>query len=74
MIDLSHIPQPSTRYGGMTVNERLFSAGLLDQFEAAAWNRDRGRMIALLVAVELTDEAPRIVDAVLANPVKYGYQ
>jgi hypothetical protein len=57
----------------MTVNERLFSAGLRDQFDAAARSRDRRRMIALLVAVELADEASRIVDTVLANPTKYGY-
>jgi hypothetical protein len=58
----------------MTVNERLCSAGLLDQFDAAARSRDRGRLIALLVAVELADEAPGIVDGVLANPAKYGYE
>jgi hypothetical protein len=73
VIDLSHIPQPSTRYGAMTVNERLFSAGLRDQFDAAARSRDRRRMIALLVAVEIADEASRIVDTVIANPAKYDY-
>lgn len=29
MIDLPHIPPNKTRYGGMTVNERLSTAGLL---------------------------------------------
>lgn len=57
---------------GMTVNERLFTAGLLDAFDAAARRRDRARMIELLSAVDVEDTA-RSVDTILANPERYGY-
>lgn len=73
MIDLPHIPPNTTRYGGMTVNERLFTAGLLEQFGFAARARNRDKMIALLGEVELGDDATLITDAILANPAKYGY-
>lgn len=62
------------RYAGMTTNERLFEAGLLDPFGAAARRRDQPAMIALLEQVELTsDEARWIAETVLANPARYGY-
>ena len=61
-------------YAGMTVNERLASAGLLDSWDAAAKRRDRDEMIRVLESVELEPtEAARTVDLVLANPRKYGF-
>lgn len=60
------------RYVGMTVNERLFVAGLLDQFDDAAHARDRARMIALLSQVEVADP-DRSVDTILDNPGKYSF-
>lgn len=61
-------------FGGMTVNERLFMAGLLPQFDAAIDAEDRHRAIEWLVQVEMTpDSASATVDAVLANPSNYGY-
>lgn len=58
-------------YEGMTVNERLFVAGLLELFDRAALARDRDRMIGLLKQVESVDfpeaEAIATTDAVLAN-------
>lgn len=59
-------------YAGMTVNERLFVAGLLDRFDEAARARDRARMIALLSEVQVADPE-RSVNAILDNPGKYGY-
>jgi len=62
------------KYSGMTTNERLFSAGLLERFDDAARWRDRGKMIAFLVQVEFSEsDATSIVDAVLAKPTIYGY-
>ena len=62
-----------SEYAGMTVNERLFAAGLLDAFDAAAKRRDRDEMIRLLASVELEGpDGPAIVDTILANPGKYG--
>ncbi len=40
-----------SNYGGMTVNERLFVSGLMDEFDAAARDRDRDAMIAVLMKV-----------------------
>ena len=60
-------------YSGMTVNERLYSAGLLEQWDAAVVSRNRERMLQLLSEVDLEDQADWIVSTVLANPQKYGY-
>ena len=56
-----------TRFAGMTVNERLFDAGLLDAWDEALRTRKRRRMIAILSQVQLSEDAPQIADAVLAN-------
>jgi hypothetical protein len=37
----------------MTVNERLFNAGTIEQFDSAVRRGDRETMIALLLAVEI---------------------
>lgn len=61
-------------FGGMTVNERLFVAGLLQQFDGAIDAGDRQRAIELLIRVAMSDVgAAETVDAVLSNPAKYGY-
>ncbi len=61
-----------TRFSGMTVNERLYEAKLLDEFDAAARRRDRNRMIELLHAVDV-EAAERSVDRILAEPGRYGF-
>ena len=59
---------------GMTVNERLFACGLLDAWHDAAMNRDRPRMISLLVQTAVgRDQAERTTDTVLENPKMYGF-
>ena len=58
-------------YSGMTVNERLFAAGLLDEFDAAIRDSNRSGMIELLGRVELGDEAADIVDKIMADPIRY---
>jgi hypothetical protein len=57
----------------MTVNERLYEAGITDAWDTAANSRNRDRMIELLGQVELSDQAERIVDTILANPGRYGF-
>jgi hypothetical protein len=58
----------------MTLNERLFEAGLIEEFEAAVRARDRERIVAVLVKVKLApDEAARTTDRLLANPKYYGF-
>jgi hypothetical protein len=60
--------------GGMTVNERLVIAGLLGEFDAAMDAVDRQRAINVLEQVAMTEQsAAATVDAVLADPSKYGY-
>ncbi|WP_277784890.1 hypothetical protein [Caulobacter segnis] len=55
---------------GMTVNERLFTCGLIDAFDQAAKRRDRESMVALLSEVEVGSET---ADTILRDPKKYGY-
>jgi hypothetical protein len=71
---MSDEPSDGSDYGGMTTNERLFVAGLLDSYDAAALRRDRDRMIELLCEVEFSvSEATSITDTVLSNPKMYGF-
>ena len=59
-------------FDGMTVNERLFSVGLLDQFDDAVRVGDKAQMIAILGRVDLGDQAEQIAETVLAHPTRYG--
>lgn len=61
-------------YSGMTVNERLFVAGLLDDCDSAIIARDRRRAIEILGEVDMDEaSAAQTVDATLTNPSKYGF-
>jgi hypothetical protein len=64
--------EQSPKLSGMTVNERLSNVGTMDQWEAAARRRDRTTMVRLLAQVEVPTPE-RTVDAVLANPKKFGF-
>lgn len=70
---LRRVTSNDPRFGGMTVNERLSSAGLVEAWDAAVAKRDRQLGIDLLGRVDLASQAAAIVDAVLADPAKYGY-
>ncbi len=74
MTALSDESSDGSDYGGMTTNERLFVAGLLDAWDAAAIRRDRHRMIELLCKVEFSvSDAASITDTMLSNPKMYGF-
>jgi hypothetical protein len=62
----------STRYAGMTVNERLFDSGLVADFDAAVRARSREKMIRILSALDV-ENAAHSADAILRNPEWYGY-
>ena len=65
---------PVPRYAGMTVNERLVIANLLNDFDEAVKRRDREQMLSVLQKVELTlEQAIQTTDKILANPKYYGY-
>ena len=67
-------PSPPSDYRGMTVNERLVVAGLIDQFDSAARRRDRDAMIALLDEVGLSaSTCAQTVELILGNPSHYGF-
>jgi len=62
---------PRDQYPGMTINERLFVAGLMERWDIAVRARDREAMIATLHAVGVATPQ-NVVDAVLANPERHG--
>jgi len=63
------------KYSGMTVNERLFHAGLINQFDAAIHAKNKKEAISILQQAELPIEAAtETVAVILKNPGKYGYQ
>ena len=64
----------SPKYSGMTVNERLVLAGLMEEFDAAVHARDVDRAMKVLERVEMTPEqAEETVHTILENPKLYGY-
>ena len=59
-------------FAAMTVNERLFAAGLIEAWDAATIACDRDRMIGILERVDVGGQAATTVDAILASPGMYG--
>jgi hypothetical protein len=45
------------KYAGMTVNERLFASGLMDEFDEAVQNKYAVKVRAILENVGLTEES-----------------
>ncbi|MEI6349106.1 MAG: hypothetical protein WCM93_02225 [Bacteroidota bacterium] len=43
------------KYGGMTVNERLYISGLMDKFDEAVKEKNVDLVISILKEVELND-------------------
>ena len=43
------------KYVGMTVNERLYSSGLMDEFDEAVEKKDTEKVRSILERVELTE-------------------
>jgi len=61
-------PPPLGGGGALTVNERLFVAGLLQEFDRAGRDRDREAMIRLLDRARVTKEdAEQSVDRILGR-------
>ena len=65
--------QAEPNYAAMSVNERLFASGLLDQFDAAVREGDTERMIECLQRVGIEQEhAAQLAQHVLGHPTRYG--
>lgn len=47
----------SDNYAGMTVNERLFVSGLMDDFDKALENKNEHELRKILEKIELTEES-----------------
>lgn len=45
------------KYAGMTVNERLYVSGLMDEFDEVVEKKDTEKVRAILEKVELTEES-----------------
>ena len=45
------------KYTGMTVNERLYLSGWIDEFDEAVQKKDTEKVRAILEKVELTEES-----------------
>jgi len=59
---------------GMTVNERLFHLGLMEQFETAVKSRSKDGAIKVLKEAQFTlEQATQTVTTLFNNPKKYGY-
>ena len=43
------------KYKGMTVNERLYVSGLMDEFDKAVAKKDTPKVVEILKEVELDD-------------------
>jgi len=56
------------KYAGMTVNERLYIAAVLDEYDAAIKAADITRVVELLRQVELNDAS---IEPILQ---KYGFE
>ena len=54
---------------GMTTNERLWSVGLPDAFDAAAARRDEAELTAMLKSIFVDEIA---IAAIIANVRQYG--
>lgn len=60
---------------GMTINERLYAMGLLNQWDSAANAKDRSKMIDILKQCALSEkQCIETVDTILKNPKKYGFK
>ena len=45
------------KFAGMTVNERLYVSGLMDEFDEAIEKKDAAKARSILEKVELTEES-----------------
>jgi len=77
--DALAVRKNTSKYGGMTVNERLSVAGVIDEFDAAALAKDENKMREILQPLELgesnikaiIDSQVKVNDIVVDDPVHF---
>jgi cyclopropane fatty-acyl-phospholipid synthase-like methyltransferase len=57
--------QIMSKFGGMTVNERLYEAGFFPIWDEALKNADKNKLREILSQVELADQADVIIESAL---------
>lgn len=66
--------QSKSKYGRMTVVERLVAAGLFPEFTSAAGHGDVNAMIGLLIQVEFDQhESCTIAERIVHDPEEFGF-
>ena len=61
-------------YSGMTLNEMLYEAGLMKDFDSAIRKKDKTALIRILKSVNIAEKsASKIIESIFSNPEKYGY-
>ncbi|MCJ8190237.1 hypothetical protein [Sphingomicrobium aestuariivivum] len=60
------------RYAGMSLNERLFTARLLDAFDAAVKAKSRAKVVRLLEQVSV-DDPEWTAETILKRPEEYDF-
>ncbi|BAV34404.1 hypothetical protein SCL_2115 [Sulfuricaulis limicola] len=61
--------KPNSPYSAMTVNERLFEAGLMEEFDKAAFVHDEAKIREVLAKVDLGPEAAdKVIEWVKNSP------
>jgi hypothetical protein len=58
----------SGKYAGMTLDQRLEEARIMDEWKASVNSKNRFRLMDLLAKVELADQAAWISEAALYGP------
>ena len=63
------------KFAGMTMNERLYTAGIADKFDAAVRRKDKTVLMELLAQIEIpARQSQETIDLIFGNPAKYGYE
>jgi len=63
------------KYSGMTLNEMLFEAGLIKEFDKAVKEKNELALIQILQKVNISAKnGKKIIKTIFNNPGKYGFK
>ncbi|NOX84128.1 MAG: hypothetical protein GXP06_14320 [Alphaproteobacteria bacterium] len=58
---------PKNEYESMTMNERLFASGRMNEFDDAVARRDRGRIVQIYKELAPSTDAEWAADSILSR-------